>query len=150
MAEAIPQQPGTVTNTATVSSTSPDPQASNNSVTVPVLVTGAPASCSPASGETTLVGLVMWKSTNSFNLFENFGFAVGATTYTVLTNFYDGSRPLTRVVNLDCQQSPVQFIQVGGFVNVSGKVGSEILPGATSPTPVIHASQVQVPTHKDR
>jgi hypothetical protein len=65
-------------------------------------------------------------------------------TYTVLTNFYDGMSPLTTVINLDCRQSPVQFVQVGNFVNVTGTIANEILPGAAQPTPVIHASFVQV------
>ena len=145
-----PVTAGSFSNTATVTSSIPDPQAGNNTATVAVQVTAALAPCSPVSGETTLIGLVMWKGTNSLGLFENFGFSVGGTTYTVLTNFYDGSLPLSKVVNLDCKQSPVQFVQVGNFVNVTGKVGNEILPGTTAPTPVIRPSLVQVLTHKDR
>ena len=87
--------------------------------------------------------------TNSLGMFENFQFAVNGVNYTVLTNFYDGSSPLTHVINLDCQTSPVQFIGVSTFVNVTGVITNEILPGDTQPTPVIHASFVQVLTHKD-
>jgi hypothetical protein len=92
----------------------------------------------------------MSKGTNTSGLFENFGFSAGGVTYTVVTNFYDGTRPLSAVVNLDCKQSSVQLVQVANFVNVTGTVGNEILPGSSVPTPVIHTSVVQVFTHKDR
>jgi len=145
-----PVTAGSVSSTATVTSAMPDPQTANNSVTVAVRVDNALASCASPAGERTQVGLVMSKSTNAAGLFENFAFSVGSVTYTVLTNFYDGSRPLSKVVNLDCKQSPVQFVQVANFVNLTGTVGVETLPGTSSPTSVIHASLVQVLTHKDR
>lgn len=145
-----PVSAGSFSNTATATSAISDPQTGNNSVTVAVRVDNPLASCASPAGERTQVGLVMSKSTNTAGLFENFAFSVGSVTYTVLTNFYDGSRPLSKVVNLDCKQSPVQFVQVANYVNVTGVVGSETLPGASGPTPVIHASLVQVLTHKDR
>jgi uncharacterized repeat protein (TIGR01451 family) len=145
-----PVTAGNFSSVVTVASSVSDPLASNNSVTIPVQVAAALASCALPAGQTTLDGLVMWKGTNSFGLFENFGFSAAGVTYTVLTNFYDGSAPLTTVINLDCKQSPVQFTQVGNFVNVTGTVGTEVLPGSSQATPVIHASVVQVLTHKDR
>lgn len=145
-----PVAAGALSNGASVISSVADPQTINNSATATIQVNPAVAACSTPSGETTFSGLVMWKGTNSFGLFEDFGFSAGGVNYTVLTNFYDGGSPLTTVINLDCKQSPVQFTQVGNFVNVTGTVGSEILPGSKTPTPVIHASIVQVLTHKDR
>jgi uncharacterized repeat protein (TIGR01451 family) len=145
-----PVTAGSFSSVVTAGSAVSDPLASNNSVTIPVQVAVALASCTLPAGQTTLDGLVMWKGTNSSGLFENFGFSAAGVTYTVLTNFYDGSAPLTTVINLDCKQSPVQFTQVGNFVNVTGTVGSAILPGSAQTTPVIYASVVQVLTHKDR
>jgi hypothetical protein len=40
---------------------------------------------------------------------------------------------------------------VGNFVSVTGVVDGEILlPGATTPIPVLRASVIQVLTHKDK
>jgi hypothetical protein len=44
------------------------------------------------------------------------------------------------VINLSCKQSPVQFVQVGSFVNVTGTIDGS----------AVDASFVQVPTFKDK
>ena len=144
-----PMTAGTFSNTGTATSSSPDPQPSNNSVTVNAQV--KVATCPLPAGQTTLNGLVAWKDTNSLGLFENFHlYGNDGVGYTVLTNFYDGSAPLTSVINLNCQQTPNSFIQVGGFVNVTGTFGTAVLPGDTAATPVIYASVIQVPFFKDK
>jgi uncharacterized repeat protein (TIGR01451 family) len=139
---------GSIANVGVASSAVPDPFLANNSVTTNSQVT-VPV-CSLPVGDSTSNGLVMLKSTNGAGLFENFQLQVGAVQYTVLTNFYDGSAPLTKVINLDCKTSPVQFVFVDNFVNVTGRIGSAVLPGSTDPTPVIYADVVQVLTHKDK
>jgi len=144
-----PATAGTFVNTGRLTSTTADPSPSSNIVSLTVQVKTGLAPCAVAAGDTTVDGLVAAKFTNAQGLFENFQLQVGAVKYTVLTNFYDGSAPLTHVINLDCQTSPVQFIQSANFVNVSGTIGSEVLPGDTTPTPVIRASVVQTLTHKD-
>src|SRR5205085_7433735 len=126
-----------------------DPNAANNAVTVSAQV--KVASCALPAGQTTTTGLVAWKSTNSAGMFENFHlYGSDGVQYDVLTNFYDGMAPLTTVINLNCQQSPNSFIQVGNSVAVTGTVGTTILPGATVATPVIYASVIQVPFFKDK
>ncbi|MGZ4414313.1 MAG: hypothetical protein ACXVRZ_08100 [Gaiellaceae bacterium] len=99
-------------------------------------------------GQRILYGLVMWKGTDRNGMFQNFQFMANGVSYTVITNFYDGRAPLTRVINLACKQSPVQFIQVANFLYVTGRVGSAII--GSKRRPVIHASLVQVLTVKDR
>jgi uncharacterized repeat protein (TIGR01451 family) len=143
-----PVAAGSFSSTGTAASSASDPQPGNNSATVTVQV--KVATCPLPAGQTTLNGLVMLKYTNSFGLFENFQLSVGAVTYTVLTNFYDGSAPLTTVIDLVCKQSPVQFVQVGNFVNVTGTIGSAPVFGSTVATPVIYASVVQTLTFKDK
>ena len=102
------------------------------------------------AGQKTLYGVVMWKDSNRNGMFEDFQFMANGVSYTVITNFYDGRAPLTRVVNLACKQSPVQFVQVANFVYVTGAVGSAKAFGSTKKRPVIHARVVQVLTVKDR
>lgn len=139
---------GTFANTGTASSSVPDPQPSNNAVTVNAQV--KVATCALPAGQSTVVGLVAWKDVNSAGMFENFHlYGNDGVQYDVLTNFYDGSAPLTSVINLNCQQSPNSWIQVANSVYVTGTVGMEVLPGATVATPVIHASVVQVLFFKD-
>ena len=139
-----PPTAGTFSNTGTVSSTTPDVQPANNSSTVTAQVK-VPV-CPMPAGQSTLTGLVTAKYSNSFGLFENFTLQVNGVNYYVRTNFYDGTAPLTTVINLSCKQSPVQFVQVANFVNVSGVVDGTLPDG----TPVLVASFVQVLTFKDK
>jgi hypothetical protein len=79
----------------------------------------------------------------------------GGVLYWVLTNFYDGSAPLTGVINLDCKQSLVEFISTGGTVTVTGNFGDGTVQlfaadAGVPPVPTFNASVVQVPTHKDK
>jgi len=143
-----PVTAGTFSNTGTATASVSDPLPANNSAAVTSQVTIA-TSALPA-GETTMNGLAMLKYTGSFGLFENFLFqANNGVLYTVITNFYDGSAPLTHVINLDCKQTIVQFVGVGDFVNVTGTVGPPMQYGSFF-TPVLYASVVQVLTHKDK
>ena len=146
-----PVTAGSFNNTGHTASSSADPQPANNAVTVAVQVKTALAACTVPAGQTTLDGMVMFGSVDSFGAMESFEYqATNGVTYWVVTNYFDGTRPLTMVINLDCKQSPAQFIQVGNFVNVTGTVnGTIILPGTTTPIPVLDASVVQVLTHKD-
>ncbi len=143
-----PTTSGSFSNTGTVLSTAFDPFIGNNSVTVTSQVNVV--TCAVPAGDTTVSGLVMQKYTNVFGLFENFQLQVSGVNYTVITNFYDGTAPLTRLINLDCKQSPVQFVSVANVVNVTGTITTAVLPGATAASPVIYASVVQVLTHNDR
>jgi uncharacterized repeat protein (TIGR01451 family) len=145
-----PVTAGAYGNTGTASSSSPDPQPSNNSSTVTVQVKTALAPCPVTLGQTTMNGMIMWMTylaLPSGTVPGDFELQVNGVNYDVMTNYYDGSSPLTQVINLDCKQSPVQFVAVGNFVNVTGTVDMEMV-GSTL-TPVIHASAVQVMTHKD-
>jgi uncharacterized repeat protein (TIGR01451 family) len=135
-----PTAAGTFSDTGTVSSTTADAQPSNNSTTITAQVKAAV--CPIPAGQSTLTGVVMAKYTDALGLFENFELQVSGVNYLVRTNFYDGSAPLTTVINLNCAQSPVQFVQVGNIVNVSGVVADG--------TPVLDASVVQVLTFKDK
>lgn len=146
-----PVTAGTFTNTGHAASSSADPQPSNNAVTVAVQVKTALAACSLPAGQTTYDGLVMFGAMDSFSAIENFEYqATDGVTYWVETNYFDGSTPLTAVINLDCKTSPAQFVQVGNFVNVTGTIsGTIVLPGTTTPIPVLNASVIQVLTHKD-
>src|SRR4051812_34733351 len=139
-----PTTPGTYATTGAVSSAVADPKPSNNAAPVSVKVKPLPTCVLPA-GQTTMNGIVMAKYTNANGLFENFLLESGGVNYTVLTNFYDGTRPLTSIINELCKPVTTVFVQGGNFVTVTGTVGSEVLPGATDPTPVIHASVIQVP-----
>ena len=139
-----PTTPGTFSDTGAVSSTTPDVQPANNSTTITAQVKAAV--CPIPAGQSTLSGVVTAKYTDALGLFENFELQVNGVNYFVRTNFYDGSAPLTTVINLNCAQSPVQFVQVGNFVNVSGLV-DDVLPDGT---PVLDASFVQVLTFKDK
>jgi uncharacterized repeat protein (TIGR01451 family) len=133
-----PPAAGTFSNTGAVAASTPDLQPANNTSTVTAQVKASV--CPIPAGQTTLTGLVMAKYTNTFGLFENFTLQVNGVDYDVRTNFYDGSAPLTTVINLSCKQSPVQFVQVGNFVTVSGVVTGTQLD----------ASFVQVFTFKDK
>ncbi|MGZ4335490.1 MAG: hypothetical protein ACXVRJ_14630 [Gaiellaceae bacterium] len=96
------------------------------------------------AGQQMRSGIVTLKGTNRSGLFEGFQLVANGVRYAVVTNFYDGRRPLTRVVNLACKQAPVQFIQVANVVRVVGRAGG------TNSRPVLRATVVQVLTFKDR
>jgi uncharacterized repeat protein (TIGR01451 family) len=150
VAVAAPPTTGALANTGRVASAVADPKPADNAVTVTVNV--GSSVCALPAGEPTTTGLVMQKFVNSRNLLENFTLATSSgVIYTVLTNFYDPTaNPLTSVINLACQPSPNLFISGGNFVNVTGTIGSEVVPPSTTPVPVIHASVVQVMTFKDQ
>jgi uncharacterized repeat protein (TIGR01451 family) len=131
-----PTTPGTYATTGTVSSAVADPRPSDNAATVSVKVKPLPTCVLPA-GQTTMTGVVMAKFTNANGLFENFEFQSGGLDYTVLTNFYDGTRPLTSIINELCKPVTTVFIQGGNSVTVTGTVDSA--------AQVIHASVIQVP-----
>lgn len=141
-----PTTAGTYTDTGTASSPLTDPQPSNNSANVTVKVQPLPT-CTVPAGQTTRNGMVMEKYTSSSGLFEDFLYQVNGISYYVKTNFYDGTQPLTSIINLLCKPVGTVFIQGGELVTVTGTdTGSTItLPGTSSPIPVIDASQVQVP-----
>lgn len=157
-----PVTAGTFSNTAVVSSSTTDPSPANNSVTITAqvkvgLVGGA---CPLPPGQATLHGMVMWTGSTILGSgqqsIQNFAFqADNGTLYWVETNFYDGSAPLTSVINLDCKTSPVQFIVTGEFVTVTGTFGTDTVQlfaptAGVPPAPTFIASVVQVPTHKDK
>ena len=145
-----PQAGGTYANTGTASSDVADPAPANNAATVSVKVQPLPTCALPA-GQTTLHGLVMWKSTNSSGLFENFELSSNGVNYYVRTNFYDGTQPLTSIINLLCKPVSTVFVQVGNFIDVTGTDGGTIvLPGTSTPTPVLDASVIQVPFTFDK
>jgi uncharacterized repeat protein (TIGR01451 family) len=146
-----PVTAGSFTNTGRAASSSADPQPSNNAVTVTVQVKKALAACSLPAGQSTYDGLVMFGATDGFSAIESFEYqATNGVAYWVETNYFDGNAPLTTVINLDCKTSPAQFVQVGNFVNVTGIVsGTIVLPGTATPIPILHASVIQVLTHKD-
>lgn len=144
-----PTTAGTYANTGTVASSVSDPQPANNSVTVSIQV--KVITCNLPSNQTTLTGVVMLVGTNSFGLPENFELMANGVAYWVATNFYDGTQPLTSVINLNCKQVPVQYIQVTGTVTVVGTLGGSItMPGSTTAMPVLTASVVQIPTFLDK
>jgi hypothetical protein len=97
-------------------------------------------------------GMVMEKFTNSSGLFEDLVLSVGATSYYVKTNFYDGTQPLTSILNLLCKPVSTVFVQGGEFVDVTGTdTGTTItLPGTSTPVPVLRASVIQVPFYFDK
>jgi uncharacterized repeat protein (TIGR01451 family) len=145
-----PTAAGTYSDTGTASSALTDPQPSNNSANVTVKVQPLPTCAMPA-GQTTS-GTVMEKYTTSSGLFEDFLYQVNGINYYVKTNFYDGTQPLTAIINLLCKPVGTVFIPGGETVTVTGvDTGTTIiLPGTTSPIPVIDASQVGVPFLFDR
>jgi uncharacterized repeat protein (TIGR01451 family) len=146
-----PQIAGTYANTGTASSSTTDPQPSNNSAGVSVKVQPLPT-CTLPSGQTTRHGVVMAKYTNSSGLFEDFLFQVNGQNYYVKTNFYDGTQPLTSIINLLCKPVTTVFVQGGEQVDVTGTdTGSTItLPGTTASIPVIDAAVIQVPFTFDK
>jgi hypothetical protein len=115
-------------------------------VTTEAKAPAAPTSCAVPAGELTLHGIVSSVSfiaTPSGLLPQNFDFVSDAgVSYHILTNYYDGSAPLTQVLNLSCKASPAQFVSLGLAVTVTGT------PTAKAAT--LHASVVQVPTKKDK
>src|SRR5256885_6617059 len=125
-----PSTPGTYATTGTVSSAGTDPNPSNNSATGSVKVKPLPTCALPA-GQTTMNGMVMAKYTHANGLFENFPFQANGVNYTVPTNFYDGTRPLTSIINLLCKPVTTVFIQSGNFVTVASTVANEAFSGAT-------------------
>ena len=139
---------GTYSNTGTTASAVSDPQPANNSVTVNIQVKAV--TCSLPAGQPTLTGMVMYGSPDSSGVMNSFGFQANGVNYVVLPNYFDGSAPLTSVINLACQLSPAQFVQVGEFVNITGIVTTAVLPGSTTATNVIYPSVIQVPFFKDK
>jgi len=146
-----PQTGGTYSNTGTASSNVADPQPANNSSTVSVKVQPLPT-CTVPAGQTTRHGIVMAKYTNSSGLFEDFLLQVNGQNYYVRTNFYDGTRPLTSIINLLCKPVSTVFVQGGEFLDVTGIDSADTitLPGTTTPLPVIDASLIQVPFTFDK
>jgi uncharacterized repeat protein (TIGR01451 family) len=111
-----PPVAGTVLDTASVSSSIADPKPSNNSYTVTVNVKSA--ACALPAGQPTLFGLVTGAGSGWITLLVN------GVTYTVSTNYFDGSlpQPVTFVVNLLCQQVFPSYVIVGSNVYVTGIV----------------------------
>ena len=151
VAVKAPQTAGTYSNTGTASSGIADPQPSNNSATVGVKVQPLPT-CQLPAGQTTRHGMVMEKFANSSGLFEDFVLQVNGQNYYVKTNFYDGTRPLTSIINLLCKPVTTVFIQGGEQIDVTGTdTGNTItLPGTTTAIPVIDANVIQVPFTFDK
>ena len=108
---------GTVSDTATVSSSVPDPKPANNSFTVNVQVKSG--TCTVPAAQTTLFGLAM-----SATYPSSFQYLSGGVTYTVFTNFLDATQPLTTIVSLSCQPTGGTLIPVGTNVYVTGVVDS--------------------------
>lgn len=146
-----PVTAGSFANAGHAAAAESDPQPANNAVTVTVQVKTALAACVVPAGQTTYDGMVMFGAMDQFSAIEQFEYQVNGVNYWVVTNYFDGTQPLTAVINLDCKTSPAQFVQVGNFVNVTGVVdGTIVLPGTTTAIPVLHATVVQVLTHKDK
>ena len=127
-----------------------DPQPANNASTVNVKV--GSAACPLPAGQTTVAGIVAWKLFDSAGLLSGFHmYGNDGVDYTVMTNFFNGTAPVTTVINLLCKVvPPTLYIGVGAMDNVTGTVDMEVLPGDTVATPVIHASVVQVPFWTDK
>jgi uncharacterized repeat protein (TIGR01451 family) len=144
-----PMSVGTFSNTGTATSSVSDPQLSNNTVSINAQV--KVATCALPAGGTTLGGVVAWGSPDASGVMNGFHFyGNDGVGYDVIVNYFDGTQPLTTVINLNCQQTPVQFIQVGEPVSITGTIGSVVGPGATTASPVIYASMIQVPFFKDK
>lgn len=142
---------GTFSDTGAAVSTTADPQPANNAFTVAAQVKTPLAACPVPPGETTATAMVMWGYSiagPTGPLLQDLVVEIAGVQYYVFTNFWDGTAPLTEVINLDCKQSPVQFIAVGNFVNVTGVAAGTVTVGATA-LPAIDASVIQVFTHKD-
>jgi uncharacterized repeat protein (TIGR01451 family) len=142
---------GTFANTGAAASGTADVQPANNASTVTAQVKTPLAACPVPAGETTAMAMVMLGySISSPNgpLLQDLIVDINGVQYYVFTNFWDGTAPLTTVINLDCKQSPVQFIGVGNFVNITGVPAGTVVVGGTE-LPAIDASVVQVFTHKD-
>lgn len=142
-----PTSSGTFSDTAVIASTVTDPQPSNNSVTVNVKVNVATCNF---GGQTPMRGLVMLRHTApGTDATTDFELQVDGVDYWVYLNLFDASRPLTRVINLNCKTVPSSFIQVGNFVDVTGMLsGTTTTPdGATMPS--LNANIAQVETFLD-
>jgi uncharacterized repeat protein (TIGR01451 family) len=144
-----PPTVGTFSNTGIITSDTPDPQPANNRVTVTAQVKTPLAPCPQLVDQTVYNGMMMFGSVDSFGIFEQFGFQANGVNYYVITNYFDGTQPLTNVVNLDCKApTPAQF--VNNFFNVVGVLdGSTITTSNGITWQVLHASVIQVFTHKD-
>jgi uncharacterized repeat protein (TIGR01451 family) len=146
-----PVTAGSFVNTARLTEAEVDAQPANNVASVTVQVKTALAACTVPAGQSTTDGMIMFGVFGQFSAYEQFEYQVSGVNYWVVTNYFDGTQPLTSVINLDCKTSPAQFVQVGNFVNVTGVVdGTILLPGQTTEIPVLHASVIQVLTHKDK
>jgi hypothetical protein len=108
----------------------------------------APTSCAVPAGQITMHGRVVFVGSiagPTGNLPQNFEFVSDAGgAFYVVTNYYDGSAPLTAVLNLNCKTSPAQFVSLGLSVTVTGTLAAG--PGR----PTLNASVVQVPTNRDK
>ena len=112
-----PPVAGTVTDTATVASANvADPKPANNSFSVTTQVKSA--ACALPPGQPTLFGMIMSGGINSFQYLS------GGVTYTVNYNVFDGTQPLTSLVNLLCQPMPNTALAMGTNVYVTGLVDS--------------------------
>jgi uncharacterized repeat protein (TIGR01451 family) len=142
-----PLSAGSFPNTGTASSSVSDPQPANNSVTVTVKA----ATCALPTGQSSLNGMVMGKFYDAQGFLQSFTLQVGGVTYLVVANFFDGTRPLTQVINLTCKTVPANlYIQPGTSDTVFGTLGTATLPGSTAAVPAIYASLVQTPFLVDK
>jgi conserved repeat domain len=144
-----PPTVGTFSNTGILVSGTPDPQLANNRSTVTMQVKTPLAPCPELVGQTVYNGFMAFGSVDSFGIFEQFGFQSNGVNYYVVTNYFDGTQPLTNVINLDCKSpTPAQF--VNNFFNVVGTLdGSTITTSNGITWQVLHASVIQVFPHKD-
>jgi uncharacterized repeat protein (TIGR01451 family) len=147
VAANAPTTSGTFADTASITSNVPDPQLSNNSVTVNIKVNVPTCNF---GGQTPMRGVVMLKNTEpGTSATTDFELQVDGVNYWVYLNLFDASRPLTQVINLNCKTVPSSFIQVGNFVDVTGTIdGTTTTPdGVTMPS--LDANIVQVETFLD-
>jgi uncharacterized repeat protein (TIGR01451 family) len=145
-----PPTVGTFSNTGILTSTTPDPQPANNRVTVTVQVKTPLAACVVPADQTTLTnGLVMYGALDAFGVYEQFAYVANGQYYWVVTNYFDGTQPLSTVINLDCKTSPAQFVQVDNFITVTGVLDGTTITLNGITMPVLRASVIQVFTHKD-
>jgi uncharacterized repeat protein (TIGR01451 family) len=145
-----PPTVGTFSNTGIITSTTPDPQPANNRVTVTAQVKTPLAACVLPAGQTTLTsGLVMYGVLDAFSAYEQFAYFANGQYYWVETNYFDGTQPLSSVINLDCKTSPAQFVQVANFITVTGVLDGTTITLNGITMPVLRASVIQVFTHKD-
>jgi uncharacterized repeat protein (TIGR01451 family) len=145
-----PPTVGTFSNTGIITSTTPDPQPANNRVTVTAQVKTPLAACVLPADQTTLTsGAVMYGVLDAFSAYEQFAYFANGQYYWVVTNYFDGTQPLSTVINLDCKTSPAQFVQVANFITVTGVLDGTMISLNGVTMPVLRASVIQVFTHKD-